>query len=73
MTEPDSVFTFQLPAGSSLLRGTLGIPGGTSAVGETSPSVVPEPGTIGLLAGGLLAVTLVRRRAATIALPSRDR
>ena len=73
MTEPDSVFTFQLPAGSSLLTGTLGITGVSCAFGESSPSGGPEPGTIGLLAGGLLAVTLVRRRAATIALPSRDR
>ena len=64
VSEPDSLFTFQLPAGSSLLTGTLGITGISSACGETSPSGVPEPGTIGLLASGLLAVTLVRRRAA---------
>jgi hypothetical protein len=59
--EPDSTFSFQLVGGSSLLTGTLGITGVTSASGGTLPSTVPEPGTIGLLAAGLLAVTLARR------------
>jgi hypothetical protein len=64
VSEPSSLFTFQLPAGSSLLTGTLGITGVSCAFGESSPSGVPEPGTIGLLAGGLLAVALMRRRSA---------
>ena len=60
--EPDSTFSFELLGVSTAMTGTLGISGTTSASGSTSPSGVPEPGTIGLLSGGLLALTFVRRR-----------
>jgi hypothetical protein len=62
VSEPDSTFSFELLGVSTSLTGTLGITGVSSASGEPSPSGVPEPGTVALVAGGLLAVILVRRR-----------
>jgi hypothetical protein len=63
VSAPDSTFSFQLLGVSTSLGGTLGIDGVTSASLDGSPSAVPEPGTIALLAGGLLGVVLVGRRA----------
>ena len=60
VSQPDSTFSFELIGGSNMLGGTLGVTGTTSAFG--APSGVPESGTIALLAGGLLAVILRRRR-----------
>jgi PEP-CTERM motif len=55
VSQPDSNFSFTLPGTSQVILGTLGITGTASLAGG-SPSSVPEPGTLALLAAGLLAI-----------------
>ena len=65
VTQPDSSLKFDLPGVSTVISGTLGITGTASMSGATvpPPSGVPEPATMSLLAGGLLAVCVKLRRA----------
>jgi hypothetical protein len=65
VSQPDSSFSYLLPGTSYNYLGMLGVTG-TVSLSEETPSGVPEPGTIGLLAGGLVAfgcgMTLRRKR-----------
>lgn len=65
VSQPDSSFTFVIPDGSTVISGTLGITGTASMSGATTPPPppgVPEPGTVGLLAGGLAAIVWKRSK-----------
>lgn len=64
VSQPDSSLTFVLPGGSTSISGTLGVTGTASMTGGVSG--LPEPGSIALLASGLLVlgikVRTLRRR-----------
>lgn len=63
VSQPGSSLSYFIPGVTDEVMATLGVTG-TASLGGT-PSGVPEPGTIGLLAGGLLAVALKFRRRRT--------
>jgi hypothetical protein len=53
VSQPDSSFSFVLPDSEIDISGTLGITGSAS-IGGTPSSNAPEPGTVNLLAAGLV-------------------
>jgi hypothetical protein len=59
VTESDSSLSYSVAGTTDNLTGTLGITG-TASIGDAPPSSVPEPGTIGLLAGGLALGIVIR-------------
>jgi len=57
VSQPDSTLSYSIPGVDDEITATLGVTGIVSMSGG-APSNAPEPTTIGLLAGGLLAVAL---------------
>jgi|ERR1019366_126095 hypothetical protein len=61
VSQPDSSLTYTVPGEEAVIYGTLGITGSAS-IGGTPPSSAPEPGTVSLLAAGLVLAIAMKMR-----------